>query len=97
MVFNFDVVGKKAPIFGDFEFHRNFMWNDLNADAFELVWDGTAASNMMRTTPIKTDAKIAYNNGDLNVKMEKKFNSKTYALIFNTRPFKFAVLPFFEI
>merc|ERR1719273_4989 len=97
MTFNIDVVGKKAPMIGDFEFHRNFKWNDLNVDAFELVWDGTAASNMMRTTPIKTDAKIAYNNGELNVKMEKKFNSKTYALIFNTRPFKFAVLPFFEI
>merc|ERR1712241_208956 len=97
MTFNIDVVGKKAPMIGDFEFHRNFKWNDLNADAFELVWDGAAASNMMRSTPIKTDAKVAYNNGDLNVKMEKKFNSKTYAVIFNTRPFKFAVLPFFEI
>merc|ERR1712027_43101 len=97
MVFNIDVVGKQAPMLGDFEFHRNLKWNDLSGDAFELVWDGTAASNMMRTTPIKTDAKIAYKNGELKIKMEKKFNSKTFALIFNTTPFKFAVLPFFEM
>ena len=97
MTFNIDVVGKQAPMIGDFEFHRNFKWNDLDADAFELVWDGTAASNMMISTPIETDANIAYKNGELKVKMEKKFNSKTYALILNTSPFKIAVLPFFEI
>ena len=97
MTFNIDVVGKQAPMIGDFEFHRNFKWNDLDADAFELVWDGTALSNMMRSTPIKTDANIAYKNGELKVKMEKKFNSKTYALILNTSPFKIAVIPFFEI
>merc|ERR1711862_612696 len=35
MTFKFDVVGKKAPVFGDFEFHRNFKFNDIGA--FELM------------------------------------------------------------
>merc|ERR1719233_759435 len=97
MSFNFDVVGKKAPIFGDFEFHRNFKLN--NVGAFELVWDGTTTSNMMKTlaTPIKTDAKITFNEGDLQVRVEKKFNTKTFTLVFNTRPVKIAFLPYFEV
>merc|ERR1711970_779653 len=97
MVFNFDIVGEKVPIFGDFEFHRNFKLN--NNGAFELVWDGTASSNMMKTlaTPIKTDAKITFNEGDLQVRVEKTFNSKTFTLIFNTRPVKIAFLPYFEV
>jgi len=98
IAFNIDVVGKQAPMLGDFEFHRNLKWNDLTGDAFELVWDGTASSSYMTLAkPIKTDAKISYNNGDLKIKMEENFNTKTFALIFNTSPFKFAVLPFFEM
>jgi len=98
IAFNIDVVGKQAPMLGDFEFHRNLKWNDLSGDAFELVWDGSAASNYMTLTkPIETDAKIFYSNGDLKIKMEEKFNAKTFAFILNTSPFKFAVLPFFEI
>jgi len=99
MTATIDVVGKKAPMLGDFEFHRNFRWNDLDAHAFEIVWDGKTATNMMKAlaTPIVTDAKITYNNGDLRVKMEEKFNTKTFTLILNTRPFKFALLPFFEM
>merc|ERR1719320_9799 len=96
MTLNFDVVGKKAPFFGDFEFHRNFKLN--NAGAFELVWDGTATSNMMNSlaTPIKTDAKITFSEGDLQVRVEKTFNTKTFTLIFNSMPLKFAFLPYFE-
>merc|ERR1712154_536427 len=61
IAFNIDVVGKQAPMLGDFEFHRNLKWNDLSGDAFELVWDGSAASNYMTLTkPIETDAKISY-------------------------------------
>ena len=97
MTFKFDVVGKKAPVFGDFEFHRNFKFNDIGA--FELKWDGTATSNMMKSlaTPIKTDAKITFNEGDLQVRVEKTFNTKTFTLIFNNRPFKIALLPYFEV
>merc|ERR1712002_75953 len=97
ITFNFDVTGKKVPFFGDFEFHRNFRFNDVGA--FEFVWDGTAASNMIKTlaTPIKTDAKIIFNKGDLQVRVEKTFNSKTFTLIFNTKPFKLAFLPYFEV
>ena len=99
MTATIDVVGKKAPMIGDFEFHRNFKWNDLDAHAFEIVWDGKTATNMMKSlaTPIVTDAKITYKNGDLRVKMEEKFNTKTFTLILNTKPFKFALLPFFEM
>eukprot|EP00092_Neocalanus_flemingeri_P094965 GFUD01120803.1.p1 GENE.GFUD01120803.1~~GFUD01120803.1.p1 ORF type:complete len:247 (-),score=77.11 GFUD01120803.1:91-723(-) len=94
-----DVMGKKAPFVGDFEFHRNIKWNVLNARGFELVWNGKITSNMMETvaTPIITDAKITYNNRDVQVKIEEKFNAKTYALMFNTKPFNFALLPFFEV
>merc|ERR1712168_667331 len=83
MTFNFDIIGKKVPFFGDFEF----------------VWDGTATSNMIKTlaTPIKTDARITVNEGDLQVMVEKTFNSKTFTLIFNTKPFKIAFLPYFEV
>merc|ERR1719273_796659 len=97
MTFNFDVTGKKVPFLGDFEFHRNFRFNDNGA--FEFVWDGTAASNMIKTlaTPIKTDARITFNEGDLQVRVEKTFNSKTFTLIFNTKPFKIAFLPYFEV
>ena len=97
MTLNFDVVGKKAPLFGDFEFHRNFKFNDIGA--FELKWDGTATSNMMKSlaTPIKTDAKITFNEGDLQVRVEKTFNTKTFTLIFNSRPLKLALLPYFEV
>merc|ERR1711862_968206 len=88
---------KNTPLFGDFEFHRNFKLNSVGA--FELVWDGTATSNMMKslTTPIKTDAKITFNEGDLQVGVEKTFNTKTFTLIFNTRPLKIALLPYFEV
>merc|ERR1719312_567094 len=97
MTFNFDVVWKKAPLFGDFEFHRNLKLNSVGA--FELVWDGTATSNMMKSlvTPIKTDAKITFSEGDLQVRVEKTFNTKTFTLIFNTRPLKLAFLPYFEV
>merc|ERR1712106_692003 len=65
MTATIDVVGKKAPMIGDFEFRRNFKWNDLDGHAFEIVWDGKTATNMMKSlaTPIVTDAKITYNNG----------------------------------
>merc|ERR1719228_2165498 len=97
MTFKFDIIGKKVPFFGDFEFHRNFRFNDVGA--FEFVWDGTTTSNMIKTlaTPIKTDAKIIFNEGDLQVRVEKTFNSKTFTLIFNTKPFKIAFLPYFEV
>merc|ERR1711862_222581 len=70
-------------------------WNVQNPDqmtfkfnvvgAFELKWDGTATSNMMKSlaTPIKTDAKITFNEGDLQVRVEKTFNTKTFTMIFN--------------
>merc|ERR1712243_116218 len=97
MTFNFNVVGKKAPLFEDFEFHGNFKLNSVGA--FELVWDGTATSNMGKSlaSPIKTDAKITFNEGDLQVRVEKTFNTKTFTLIFNTRPVKFAFLPYNEV
>jgi hypothetical protein len=95
-----DVVGKKAPAFGDFEFHRNVKWNVKNGRKFGLVWDGKTTSNMMKVlaTPIMTDAKITYsNNKGMQVKIEEKFNAKTFTFVFNTKPLKFAFLPFFEI
>ena len=94
-----DVKGKKALIFGDFEFHRNIKWNVMNAHEFELVWDGKITSNMLKTiaTPIMTDAKITYKNKDVQVKIEEKFNAKTFTFMFNTKPYKFALLPFFEV
>merc|ERR1712142_506262 len=97
MTFNMDVVGKKAPMLGDFEFHRRFTFRD--SGALELVWEGTASTNMMKSlaTPIKTDAKITYENGAVQVHMEKILNDKTFTFIFNTNPFKFAFLPFFEV
>jgi len=97
MTFNMDVVGKKAPMLGDFEFHRRFTFRD--SGALELVWEGTASTNMMKSlaTPIKTDAKITYENGAVQVHMEKMLNDKTFTFIFNTNPFKFAFLPFFEV
>merc|ERR1712168_1511193 len=95
--FNFFIIGKKVPFFGDFEFHRNIRFNYNGA--FEFVWDGTATSNMIKTlaTPIKTDARITFNEGDLQVMVEKTFNSKTFTLIFNTKPFKIAFLPYLEV
>jgi len=94
-----DVVGKKAPMVGDFEFHRNVKWNVINAHEFEMTWDGKTATNMMKAlaTPIMTDAKININNMDIQVKIQKKFNAKTFTMMFNTKPFKFAFLPFFEM
>merc|ERR1712055_1249533 len=97
MTFDFNVIGKKVPFFGDFEFHRNFRFTD--SGAFEFVWDGIATSNMIKplATPIMTDAYITFNEGDMQVMVQKTFNSKTFTLIFNTKPFKFAFLPYFEI
>ena len=94
-----DVVGKKAPMFGDFELHRNFKWNVINANNFDMAWDGKSATNVMQAlaTPILTDAKISYNNRDFQVMIQEKFNAKKFTLMFNTEPFKFALLPFFEM
>ena len=97
--FMVDVVGKKAPMFGDFELHRNFKWNVINANNFDMAWDGKSATNVMQAlaTPILTDAKISYNNRDFQVMIQEKFNAKKFTLMFNTEPFKFALLPFFEM
>ena len=94
-----DVKGKKAPTLGDFEFQRNVKWNVKNGNKFWLSWDGKTTSNMMETlaTPIITDAKIIYKNKGVEVKIEEKFNAKTFTFMFNTKPFKFALLPFFEV
>ena len=94
------VIGKKAPAFGDFEFLRNIKWNFENMHKFGLTWDGKTTSNALEAvaTPIMTDAKITYNNQKgVQVMIEKKFNAKTFALVFNTKPFKLALLPFFEV
>ena len=94
-----DIDGKKSLIFEDFEFHRNIKWNVNDAHEFEMAWDGKTATNMMKVlaTPIMTDAKINFNNMDVQVKIQKKFNAKTFTMMFNTKPFKFAFLPFFEM
>merc|ERR1712183_544136 len=94
-----DVKGTKVPTLGDFMVNRNVKWEVKNAHEFELVWDGQANSNVVQalTTPIVTDAKIAYNNKNLQVEVKEKVNEKTFTLLFNTKPFKFALLPIFEL
>ena len=94
-----DVVGKKAPFLGDFEFHRDINWLVKNSRELELFWAGKAETNMMKTlaTPVITDAKIVFKNGGINMKINKEFNAKKFVLLFNTSPFKVAFLPFFEI
>merc|ERR1712105_581045 len=94
-----DVKGTKVPTLGDFMVNRNVKWEVKNAHEFELVWDGQANSNVVQalTTPIVTDAKIVYNNKDLQVEVKEKVNEKTFTLLFNTKPFKFAFLPIFEL
>jgi len=94
-----NVAGKKAPIFGDFELARNINWNVKSPNHFEMVWDGKASSNTMETlaTPVMTEAKVIYKAGDVDIEMKEMFNAKTFTLMFKTRPFKFAILPFFEI
>ena len=94
------VIGKKAPTFGDFEFIRNIKWNVNNMYKFGIAWDGKTTSNALEAvaTPIMTDAEITYNNKQgMQVRIEEKFNSKTFALVFNTKPFNFAILPLFEV
>jgi len=95
---NIDIVGKKVPMLGDFELARNINWNVVNSNQFEMSWDGKASTNMMDvlSTPILTDAKLTYSTGDVDVVVKEMFNAKTFSLIFSTRPFKFALLPFFE-
>merc|ERR1711936_526489 len=97
--FMVDVKGTKAPILGDFEFHRNMKWEMQNFHEFTVSWDGKASSNMLHaiTTPITTDAHIMFNNQNLQVRIGKTFNAKTYTLLFDTKPFKLAFLPFFEL
>merc|ERR1712121_311909 len=94
-----NVAGKKAPIFGDFELARNINWNVKSPNQFEMVWDGKVSSNTMETlaTPVMTEAKVIYKAGDVDIEMKEMFNAKTFTLMFKTRPFKFAILPFFEI
>jgi len=96
--FMVDVKGTKAPILGDFEFHRNMKWEVLNFKEFEVSWEGKSSSNVLQaiTTPITTEANIMFKKQALHVKIGKTFNSKTYTLLFDTKPFKLAFLPFFE-
>jgi len=94
-----NAVGSKVPMFGDFELSRNINWNVMGSNQFEVTWTGKAASNMMKvlTTPVMTDAKITFTSGDFDVLVKEMFNSKTFTLMFKNNPFKFAVLPFFEV
>ena len=48
-------------------------------------------------TPIMTDVKIKFNKMNVQVKIQEKFNAETFTLMFNTKPFKFAFLPFLDI
>ena len=65
----------------------------------EVTWNGQFETNMISalTTPLITTGKISFIQKTLKVEINQDFNSENLTLLINTRPFKFALHPFFEM
>jgi len=92
------LLGSGCTLLGDYELFHHLNWNIVNLLNMDLMWNGKVVSTGIPvfTKPLVGDGKVAFNNYVVDMTVVGKHDVKTYELIFQTSPLKFAVLPFFE-
>merc|ERR1719341_362374 len=90
--------GSGTTLLGEYELFHHLNWNIVNLLNMDLMWNGKVVSTGIPvfTKPLVGDGKVAFNNYVVDMTVVGKHDVKTYELIFQTSPLKFAVLPFFE-
>eukprot|EP00092_Neocalanus_flemingeri_P012247 GFUD01013203.1.p1 GENE.GFUD01013203.1~~GFUD01013203.1.p1 ORF type:complete len:672 (+),score=129.26 GFUD01013203.1:29-2017(+) len=91
------MTGSGTNLLGDYELFHHLNWNIVDIKNFDLIWNGKALSTGLPylNTPLMTNGQLAFNDFVVKMKMVEQYKTETYTLIFETDPFKIAVLPFF--
>eukprot|EP00092_Neocalanus_flemingeri_P016450 GFUD01017800.1.p1 GENE.GFUD01017800.1~~GFUD01017800.1.p1 ORF type:complete len:858 (+),score=176.57 GFUD01017800.1:29-2575(+) len=91
------MTGSGTNLLGDYELFHHLNWNIVDIKNFDLIWNGKALSSGLPylNTPLMTNGQLAFNDFVVKTKMVEQYKTETYTLIFLTKPFKIAFLPFF--
>eukprot|EP00092_Neocalanus_flemingeri_P016194 GFUD01017527.1.p1 GENE.GFUD01017527.1~~GFUD01017527.1.p1 ORF type:complete len:859 (-),score=181.20 GFUD01017527.1:208-2757(-) len=91
------MTGSGTNLLGDYELFHHLNWNIVDIKNFDLIWTGKALTTGLPylNTPLMINGQLAFNDFVVKMKMVEQYKTETYTLIFETDPFKIAVLPFF--
>jgi len=91
------VTGSGTPILGDYKLLHHLNWYITDIKNLDFEWNGKVVSTglALLNKPLVTDGKLKINNYVIEMKLVENYMNEPYTLILNTKPLKFALLPFF--
>merc|ERR1719186_1383123 len=92
------VTGSGTTLPGEYELFHHLNRNIIDIKNMDLMWNSKALITGLPylKTPMKTDGTLVLKDYVIDMKVVEQLKPKTYTLLFKTKPFKIALLPFFE-
>merc|ERR1719186_2009231 len=92
------VTGSGTTLLGEYELFHHLNWNIINIKNMDLMWNSKALITGLPylKTPRTNDGILVFKDYVIDMKVVGQLKPKTYTLLFKTKPFKIALLPFFE-
>merc|ERR1712096_2898 len=92
------VTGSGTTLLGEYELFHHLNWNLIDIKNMDLMWNSKALITGLPylKTPLTNDGTLVLKDYVIDMKVVEQLKTKTYTLLFKTKPFKIALLPFFE-
>merc|ERR1719508_291297 len=92
------VIGSGTALLGEYELFHHLNWNLIDIKNMDLMWNSKALITGLPylKTPLTNDGTLVLKDYVIDMKVVEQLKTKTYTLLFKTKPFKIALLPFFE-
>merc|ERR1719186_1612759 len=92
------VTGSGTTLLGEYELFHHLNWNIIDIKNMDLMWNTKALITGLPylKTPLTNDGTLVLKDYVIDMKVVEQLKPKTYTLLFKTKPFKIALLPFFE-
>merc|ERR1719508_189379 len=92
------VTGSGTTLLGEYELFHHLNWNIIDIKNMDLMWNTKALITGLPylKTPLTNDGILVFKDYVIDMKVVEQLKPKTYTLLFKTKPFKIALLPFFQ-